>query len=112
MLTSDESKVSGFILAFDGTSTILLPSRLNVFTVASSPGIPATTTSPLRATFCWRHTTKSPSRMPASIIESPRTFNMKSSPSPVKSIGSGTRSSTFSCASTLTPAATSPTSGM
>ena len=36
---------------------------------------------------------------------------MKSCPSPVKSSGSGRSSSTFSCASTSVPAATSPTRG-
>ena len=42
----------------------------------------------------------------------PRTRNMNRSPSvPVKSDGTGSTSSTFSCASTSVPAATSPTSG-
>ena len=36
---------------------------------------------------------------------------MNRSPSPVKSAGRGSSSSTFSCASTSVPAATSPTSG-
>ncbi len=79
--------------------------------MASSPGMPATTMSPVLALFCERATMKSPSRMPASIIESPRTRSMNSSPSPVKSDGSGSTSSTFSWASTSVPAATSPTSG-
>ena len=48
---------------------------------------------------------------PASIIESPRTRSMNRSPSPVKSAGSGRSSSTFCCASTSAPAATSPTRG-
>ena len=52
MVTSDESKRIGCIEEFAGTSTICAPSRRKVFTVASSPGIPATTVSPLRATFC------------------------------------------------------------
>ena len=67
--------------------------------------------SPFAAVGCWATTTKSPSRMPASIIESPRTRSMNSSPSPVKSAGTGSSSSTFSSASTSVPAATSPTSG-
>ena len=65
------------------------PCAVKVLTVASSPGMPATTMSPLSALCCWRATTKSPSRMPASIIESPRTRSMNRSPSPVKSAGSG-----------------------
>ena len=39
----------------------LPPLREKVLTVASPPGMPATTTSPLSATGCWRTTTKSPS---------------------------------------------------
>ena len=47
MLISEASKTIGDIAELDGTSTTLLPSRLKVFTVASSPGIPTTTMSPL-----------------------------------------------------------------
>ena len=50
--------------------------------------------------------------MPAPVIDSPRTRSMNSWPSPVKSAGRGSSSSTFSWASTSVPAATSPTSGM
>ena len=79
--------------------------------MASSPGMPATTMSPRSAVGWERATTRSPSRMPASIIESPRTRRMKRSPSPVRSAGTGSVSSMFSWASTSVPAATSPTTG-
>jgi hypothetical protein len=110
-LTSSGANSIGSSRGFAGTSTTDLPWVVNVLTVASSPGMPATTMSPFSAFACDRHTTKSPSRMPASIMESPRTLSMNRSPSPVKSAGSGNTSSTFSWAKTLVPAATSPTSG-
>ncbi len=79
--------------------------------MASSSPMPATTMSPSSAV-CWTlATTRSPSRIPASIMDSPLTLSMKSSPSPVRSAGRGMTSSTFSLASTPVPAATSPTSG-
>src|ERR671918_687659 len=65
-----------------------------VLTVASglspySLGIIAATISPEWAVGCWRTMTKSPSRIPASIMESPRTSSMKTLPSPTSSEGIG-----------------------
>src|SRR5215218_2215924 len=67
--------------------------------------------SPTLAVGCWRTTTQSPLQIAASIIESPLTSSMKTSPSPTSSRGSGKNSSTACSARIGPPAAIRPTSG-
>ena len=50
--TSSVSNFIGFIEELDGVSVMVLPLFENVLMVASSPGIPATTMSPLSAVVC------------------------------------------------------------
>ena len=66
--------------------------------------------SPFRASSRRCTTIVSPSRIPASIIESPWIVSRKSAPRPIDS-GTATTSSTFSSASSGEPAATRPSSG-
>ena len=78
----------GSYWVFCGSSQVW-PSRWrNVLTVASSSSR-AATMSPLTASPCRRTTTQSPSQMAASIIESPATLSMKSSPWPTSWRGQG-----------------------
>ena len=84
--------------------------REKVFTVAS-PSIIAATISPLLQSFCARITTKSPSQIAASTMESPTTLSMNSSPSPTMEAGKGRSSSTFCSANIGPPAAMRPTRG-
>jgi ComEC/Rec2-related protein len=70
-----------------GSSAIEAPRRRKRFSVASSSSIRATTISPVSAPSVLRSKAMSPSRMPASIIESPRTSSAKCSP--VESISGG-----------------------
>ena len=64
--------------------------------------------SPFSALGCWRTTTKSPSQIAASIIESPLTWSEKSVPWPTSSRGSGSTSSIDSSARIGPPAAMRP----
>ena len=85
--------------------------REKVLTVAS-PSIMAATISPLLQSFCERMTTKSPSHMAASIIDSPTTLSMNRSPEPTRDSGRG-KVSSISCSAVIgPPAAMRPTSGM
>lgn len=81
-----------------------------VLTVASSSSS-AATMSPFWAVFCSRMTTKSPSQIAASTIESPCTSSMNRLPVPVRRSGSRMTSSTCCSAVMGTPAAMRPTSG-
>src|SRR5262245_56761609 len=74
--TAASRVVIGFMLLFSGCSRIWSFSRKYRFTVDSSSPTRATTISPLCAVSDGRTTAKSPSRMPASIMLSPRTRRM------------------------------------
>ena len=63
-----------------GSSAIEAPRRRKRLSVASSSSISATTMSPVSAASVFLISTVSPSRMPASIIELPRTSSAKCSP--------------------------------
>ena len=82
----------------------------STFTVASPSSI-AATMSPFSAVCCDRTTTQSPSQIAASIIDSPTTFSMNSSPLPTSWRGSGKTSSICCSAVIGMPAAIRPTSG-
>ena len=77
----------------------------------STSSIMAATISPLAASGWERTTTQSPSQIAASIIESPCTSSMKSSPSPVRRRGRAMTSVTSCSARIGAPAAMRPTSG-
>src|ERR1700733_15233909 len=70
-----------------GSSAIEAPRRRKRLSVASSSSIKATTMSPVSAASLRLRSAMSPSRMPASIIESPRTSSAKCSPGLNKSGG-------------------------
>ena len=70
----------GLYASFSGISHTSLPLRFRRFTVASS-SISATMISPLWASRCWWTTTRSPGRIPAFSMDSPRTRRAKYSPS-------------------------------
>src|SRR3954469_2863487 len=89
----------GSMVVFSGCRRTWSTSWKKRLTVASdSSPTSATTISPSTATSCGRTTTKSPSRIPASIIDSPRTRSTKSPSSPPAAAGTSTYSSMFSSA--------------
>jgi hypothetical protein len=82
------------------------------FSVASSSSIRATTISPLSAASVRFRMTISPSRMPAWIMESPRTSRANSVDGSPSSPGIATRPISCSNASIGTPAAMRPSTGI
>ena len=97
------------IVALAGRSTILPRLRRKVFTVASSPGMPATTMSPLSASACWRDddvVAVEDAGVDHRVAADPQHEQLAVAGEVLGDAGS--ISSTFSAASTPVPAATSP----
>src|SRR5216683_5135431 len=94
-----------------GSSAIDAPRRRKRLRVASSSSISATTMSPVSAPSIFLITAMSPSRMPASIIESPRTSRAKCSPADSRSGGILMTLLLFWIASIGVPAAMRPITG-